>query len=90
MAIKVLKADNLRRKINSTDLKFKNTENLKPLDGIIGQDRAIRAIQLALEMDFSGYNIFVTGQGGTGRTTIVQGLLHKYAKDKNCQKNPEQ
>ena len=82
MAIKVLKADDLRKKINSTDLKFKNTENLKPLDGIIGQDRAIRAIQLALEMDFSGYNIFVTGQGGTGRTTIVQGLLHKYAKDK--------
>lgn len=84
MAIKVLKENDLRKKINSADLKFNNTKNLKPLEEIIGQDRAIHAIQLALEMDFSGYNIFVTGQGGTGRTTIVQGLLQKYAKDKHA------
>ena len=82
MAIKTLKASDLKKAIRPSDLKFKNTKDIKVLDGIIGQDRAMRAIQLALEMDFSGYNIFVTGRGGTGRTTIVQDLLQKYAKNK--------
>ena len=68
MAIKSLKPEDLRKSIPLTGLGFKSTKNLTPLDGIIGQDRAIRAIQLALEMDFSGYNIFVTGRVGTGRS----------------------
>ena len=82
MAIKVLKTTDLKKMIRPGDLKFNNTRNIKALDGIIGQDRAMRAIQLALEMDFSGYNIFVTGKGGTGRTTILQDLLQKYSKNK--------
>ena len=84
MAIKSLKSTDLRKSIPLGELGFKSTRNLTPLDGIIGQDRAMRAIQLALEMDFSGYNIFVTGKVGTGRTTIVQDLLNKYAKTKEA------
>jgi len=84
MAIKSLKASDLRKSIPLAGLGFKSTKNLTPLDGIIGQDRAIKAIQLALEMDFSGYNIFVTGKVGTGRTTIVQDLLNKFAKTKEA------
>lgn len=84
MAIKSLKANDLRKKINASQLKFKSTGDLEPLEEIIGQERATSAIQLALEMDFSGYNIFVTGRAGTGRTTIVQDILHKFAKDKDA------
>jgi lon-related putative ATP-dependent protease len=84
MAIKSLKPADLRKSIPLNELGFKSTKNLTPLDGIIGQDRAMRAIQLALEMDFSGYNIFVTGKVGTGRTTIVQDLLNKFAKTKEA------
>lgn len=82
MAIKSLKANELKKVLHIDALGIKNTMKLKPLEDIIGQDRAIRAIQLALEMDFSGYNIFVTGRAGTGRTTIVQDLLQKFARTK--------
>lgn len=82
MAIKSLKPNELKKTISVNELKIKDTGKLEPLEDIIGQDRAIRAIQLALEMDFSGYNIFVTGRAGTGRTTIVQDLLHKFARTK--------
>jgi lon-related putative ATP-dependent protease len=83
MAIQVLELNQLRKNIDLKDLPFKTTDDLKPLDGIIGQDRAIRAIELAVEMEFSGYNIFATGKPGTGRTTIIRDLLKKYAKKKS-------
>jgi lon-related putative ATP-dependent protease len=79
MAIKELLPDETTKIIDLAQLSFKTTNDLKPLDGIIGQDRAIRAINLAMEMDFPGYNVFVTGRAGTGRTTIVKGMLQKYA-----------
>jgi len=79
MAIKELLPDEITKHIDLEALSFKTTNELKPLDGIIGQDRAIRAINLAMEMDFPGYNVFVSGRAGTGRTTIVKGLLQKYA-----------
>ena len=49
-----------------------------------GQDRAVKAINFGLAMEDPSYNIFVTGFRGTGRTTIVNDLLHKvaYKKDK--------
>ncbi|MBI5470858.1 MAG: AAA family ATPase [Ignavibacteriae bacterium] len=42
---------------------------------IIGQERALRALKVGLEMAHFGYNIFVTGVTGTGRTTTVKKLL---------------
>ncbi len=42
---------------------------------IIGQERALRALRVGLEMAHFGYNIFVTGVTGTGRTTTVKTLL---------------
>jgi lon-related putative ATP-dependent protease len=44
-------------------------------DKIIGQRRALDAMQLGLEMDQPGYNIFVTGLSGTGRMTTIRRLL---------------
>ncbi len=58
-------------------LKFQTTEDLKVVSDIIGQERALRALQLGVEIGTSGYNIFVTGPAGTGRTTTVQKLLEK-------------
>ena len=48
--------------------KFKyNPEKL-----IIGQPRAIKALQIGTEIQAKGYNIFVTGQPGTGRKTTIK------------------
>lgn len=47
--------------------KFENTEKLDPLEGVIGQDRAVHAIEFGLGMSSFGYNIYAAGIPGTGR-----------------------
>ena len=49
--------------------------DVKPLKEIIGQDRALRALEIGLEMKHYGYNIFVTGLPGTGRATTIRRML---------------
>lgn len=50
-------------------------ESESRLIGIIGQDRAIRAMKLGIELYAPGYNVFVCGITGTGRTTTVKRIL---------------
>ncbi|MBD3236188.1 MAG: AAA family ATPase, partial [Candidatus Eisenbacteria bacterium] len=54
---------------------FDSTAELPSFDGIIGQDRAVAAIELGLKMRSKGYNVYVAGMPGTGRTTTVKHLL---------------
>lgn len=58
-------------------LPFETTEQIEATHEIIGQERALHAIRLGLEMDGIGYNIFVTGLSGTGRTTTIKSLLER-------------
>ncbi len=60
--------------------KFKNTSQIKPLNEVIGQKRAVQAIDFGLNMKSPGYNIFVTGLDGTGKSTIVKDIVIKHAK----------
>ncbi len=75
-----LKAADLRYICDPRIFKFKNTSEIKPLDGVIGQKRAVQAIEFGLNMKSSGYNIFVTGEEGTGKSTIVRDLISKHAR----------
>ena len=75
-----LKTDQLRKNIDLKKIKFESTRDIEPLTKVIGQERAVSALNFALEIHDSGYNIFVTGSYGTGRTTIVTDLLHATAK----------
>ncbi len=45
---------------------------------IIGQDRAITALELGLGIKADGYNIFIMGSSGTGRRTVLTTLLANY------------
>jgi ATP-dependent Lon protease len=54
---------------------FNTTADFPPLEGIIGQERAQKALALGLEIARTGYNIYVCGVPGTGRLTAVQQLL---------------
>ena len=56
-------------------LKFDTTDDLPASDGIVGQSRAVDALNMALEIESIGYNVFVSGPVGTGRTTTVKNLL---------------
>jgi lon-related putative ATP-dependent protease len=74
----------LKKNTDLSKIQFKTTSDIQPLDSVIGQDRAVKAINFGLAMNDSSYNIFVTGFRGTGRTTIVNDLLRKraYKKEK--------
>jgi ATP-dependent Lon protease len=67
----------LRWSCDPASLPFRETSELDAVQGIIGQDRALRAIQLGLEMKSPGYNIFLSGFVGTGRNTTVKRVLEK-------------
>ena len=69
----------LRWTCKPSQLGISSMENVEPLDKIIGQDRAVRALRVGLEMKHEGYNIFATGIPGTGRTTTITRMLREYA-----------
>ncbi len=62
------------------DVPFATTSECPYCDEIIGQERALKAIQTGLDIKSLGYNIFITGMVGTGRTTTVKRLLEKLEK----------
>ena len=72
-----LKASQLRWQCDPKILKFKSVNDLRTYEGIIGQPRAIEAIKLGLNVRYPGYNIFITGPVGTGRTTAITKLLEE-------------
>lgn len=57
--------------------KVTSSDDVIAFAGIIGQNKAINAIKLGLNVKSSGYNIFVTGPAGTGRTTTIKHLLEQ-------------
>lgn len=77
-----LKPNQLRWKCPVSKLKFKSTDELEPLDKIVGQPRAIESIRLGAELLSKGYNIFVSGLSGTGRLTTVRKILREVTSRK--------
>jgi lon-related putative ATP-dependent protease len=69
----------LRRVCQPRTLKFKTTAQLPVIDEIIGQPRAVRAIDFGIDVRGPGFNIFVMGPGGTGRMTTVERFLGAHA-----------
>ncbi len=64
--------------------KFGDTGELEPCAGIIGQERAVNAIKMGLDMRQEGYNIFISGMTGTGRSTTIKKLLDNMAQRKKA------
>ena len=72
--------DNLKFKCSLDDLDFKTTEDIEPLGGIIGQERAVNSIEFGLKMKHKGYNIYIAGVSGIGRTNYAKSLIKKNIK----------
>ena len=70
-------ADKLRWKCSSSFLPFECTSDMIPLADFIGQERAMRAIEFGLGVNKPGFNIYVNGLTGTGKTTIIKAFLKK-------------
>ena len=63
-------------------LPFTCTSEMTPLEDFIGQERAIRAIEFGLGVNKPGFNIFVTGLTGTGKTSIIKAFLKKATSER--------
>ncbi len=76
-----LPAEQLTWSLPNPGLIPETTRDIEPQQNIIGQDRAVKAIKRGLKLKSIGYNIFVTGVNGTGRTPTVEKLLEEYNVD---------
>jgi len=56
-----LKPEQLRRKIDLSSLGIRSSKDIKPLEGMLGQERAEEALSVGLGIDERGYNIFIGG-----------------------------
>jgi lon-related putative ATP-dependent protease len=78
-----VRVEDLTIKYKNDTFEFETTDELSPLDSVIGQTRAVEAIDFCLNMKTPGYNLFVTGEEGTGKSTIVNSILAKHAAKEN-------
>ena len=63
---------------------FETTENLETITTGIGQDRGIKALEFGLNVDVKGYNIYVEGPSGVGKTMYTLNYLKKIAKKRKA------
>src|SRR5260370_17386774 len=64
----------LYRRVDPADLPFDLCSELEAAPGLIGQERAVEALEFAVRIRGKGYNVYALGAGGTGRHTIIQDL----------------
>jgi len=76
-----LSVEQLTNDIDVSQFKFKSTEEVESLDDVIGQSRAVKALEFGLNVVNKSYNIFVTGISGTGKATLVKRLLVERSAD---------
>ena len=70
----------LKKECKPDFFKFEDTSKLTFSDDIIGQERAVKAMEFGLNIKSKGYNIFMCGMTGTGKTSYAQNIAKKMAK----------
>lgn len=61
---------------------FETTEELEPISTGIGQDRGIKALEFGVNVDVKGYNIYIEGHSGTGKTMYTKNYLDNISAKK--------
>jgi lon-related putative ATP-dependent protease len=75
-----LKTDELRWRLDPSTLPFDTTDDIDPLEEIIGQNRGVEAFRFGMDINKPGYNVLVTGQPRSGRLDVVTKLLQQIAQ----------
>ena len=70
----------LTRPFSAEQFSFSTTNDLEPFRGVLGQERAVEALQFGVAMPRPGYNVFVMGEPGTGRFSFVKRYLKAEGK----------
>lgn len=61
---------------------FETTQDLESVNDGIGQERGIKALQFGLQVDVKGYNIYIEGPSGVGKTMYTKNYLDSIAPKK--------
>lgn len=78
---KELNVKDLKNECEIEDFKFKKTTELEPFNGIIGQERAMNAIKTAMQIPQKGFNLYLCGSIGIGKTAYALSVVNNLAKD---------
>lgn len=82
-----LKRSDMEIDVKFDDFTFASTKDIETLHGIIGQQRAVEALNFGINMTNDGYNIYVSGESGTGRKSYSISLIERVAKNKRDHKD---
>ena len=77
--IRELLAEELRHNGLADALDFETTADLPLSKKIVGQPRGTRSIEFGIQIQSPGFNIYVLGPAGTGRTTTIEHFLQEKA-----------
>lgn len=80
-AVRELPVAEARRAVDLGDLQFTTTADLHAPPTLVGQDRAVQALQIGLGMPQQGYNIFVSGLTGLEARQQIAAMLGQHAAD---------
>lgn len=80
MSITKLKSNQLYTKCDPKKFKFSSTAELEERLSALGQDRALSAVEIGINIQSKGYNLFCLGPEGTGKTSLVKRVLVEEAK----------
>ena len=80
MAITKLTPKQLYKKCDTSKFDFNSTADLEERLSALGQDRAISAVELGINIKSKGYNLFCFGPEGTGKMSLVKRILEKESK----------
>lgn len=76
-----LSSDKLYHPAELEQLPCKSTKDITPIDEIVGQERAQKAVEFAMSIKDKGYNIYATGQNGLSKRTMILRYLNRHQPD---------
>lgn len=74
----------LKMVCSPNQFEFESTDELDPIDTGIGQDRGIKALEFGLNVDVRGYNLYIEGPSGVGKTMYTKNYLNTISKKKKA------
>ena len=75
----------LKMTCNENLFNFNTTEELENIQTGIGQDRGIKALEFGLQVNVKGYNLYIEGPSGVGKTMYTKNYLDKISKKEKFQ-----
>ncbi len=72
-----LPPEKLRWRCDPASIPYETTADIEPVTGDLGQERALRALRMGVELTASGYNLFVCGLSGTSRGGMIVRMIEE-------------